>query len=203
MDSLRLLPRIHLIRHGETEWSLSGRHTSRTDLPLTPEGEKQAVQLKERLPGKGYSHVFTSPRLRARRTCELAGLGASAEIEADLREWEYGDYEGLKSPEIYAQRPDWNLFFDGAPNGESPAEVYARAEGLIRRLQLLSGEIAVFSHGHFLRVLAAAWVGLPVVYARRLALNTASLGILNFEYNLLSRPVIELWNQTGPAVSTS
>ena len=167
MTPPRPLPRIHVIRHGETEWSLSGQHTSRTDILLTARGEAQGRLLGKRLDGIKFSRVFTSPRVRARQTCELAGLAASAEIEPSLREWDYGAYEGRTSAEIRGERPGWNLFVDGALRGESPTEVYARAESFVRRLHQMDGEIAVFSHGHFLRVLATAWIGSPVIHAQR------------------------------------
>ncbi|MDB6170270.1 MAG: phosphoglycerate mutase [Verrucomicrobia bacterium] len=194
------LPRIHLIRHGETEWSLSGRHTSRTEIPLTSEGEDQARRLGEQLRHVEFSRVFTSPRLRARQTCELAGFGPVAEVEAELREWDYGDYEGRTSAEIRAARVDWNLFVDGAAGGETPAQVFARAESFARHLHVMGGNILVFSHGHFLRVLAAAWAGFPVVQARRLGLDPGSLSILAFDHQRADSPIISLWNDTSVSV---
>ncbi len=193
------LPRIHVFRHGETVWSLAGLHTSRTDLPLTARGEEAARRLAGRLDGIEFARVLTSPRLRARRTCELAYLGAAAEIEPDLREWDYGDYEGRTTAEILSKHEGWNLFFDGCPGGESPAQVAARADALVDRLRLLRGNVAVFSHGHFLRVLAARWVGLPVSAAQHLALATASLGVLDYEHHRAENPVIALWNEIVPA----
>ena len=191
-----MLPRLHLIRHGETAWSLSGRHTGRTEIPLTEEGERRARKLGEVLAAVQFSRVFTSPRLRARRTCELAGLGATAEIEEDLREWDYGDYEGRLSTEIHAARPDWNIFRDGCPGGETPAQISDRADRVIARLRTLEGNIALFSHGHFGRVLAARWVQLPVRDAQRFLLGTASLSLLGFEHANPAAPVIERWNET-------
>lgn len=191
------LPRLHVIRHGETVWSLAGLHTGRTDLPLTPRGEQAARRLAGRLDGIKFTSVLTSPRLRARRTCEFAGLGADAEIEPDLREWDYGDYEGRTTAEILAKHEGWNLFFDGCPGGESPAQVAARADALVDRLRLRRGNVALFSHGHFLRVLAARWVGLPVSAAQHLALGTASLGVLDHEHHRRDNPVIALWNETA------
>ncbi len=196
MNTASLLPKIHLVRHGETEWSLTGRHTSHTEIPLTVRGEAQARQLGERLRPVKFARIFTSPRARARQTYELAGLSPSAEVETDLREWDYGEYEGRTSAEIHATHPRWNLFADGAPGGESPAEVFARAENFARRLRHLEGNVAIFSHGHFLRVLAAAWVGYPVASAQRLDLDTASVGILGYEHGRAESPVISLWNES-------
>ena len=192
-----MLPRVHLIRHGETEWSLLGRHTGRTDILLTSQGAAQARRLGERLHGIEFSWVLTSPRLRARQTCELAGLGASAAIEEQLAEWDYGQFEGLTTAEIRRQRPNWELFTDGAPGGESPADIYARACGVVQRLIQMEGNVAVFSHGHFLRVLAAAWIKLPVAEGKRFGLNTASLSILGFEHARAEEPIISLWNETS------
>jgi broad specificity phosphatase PhoE len=188
--------RIYLIRHGETEWSLSGQHTGRTDIPLTARGEDGARKLGLRLREIHFNRVLTSPRQRARRTCELAGLGSVAEIEPDLAEWDYGDYEGERSAEIRKARPDWNLFRDGCPNGESPAQISGRADRLIARLRVLEGNVALFSHGHFGRVLAARWIGLPVIEAQCFLLDTASLNILGYEHDRVESPVIALWNMS-------
>ena len=190
-------PRIYLIRHGETEWSLSGQYTSRTDIPLTEQGEQDARKLGERLRDLNFSQVFSSPRQRARRTCELTGLAQVAEIEPDLAEWDYGDYEGKRSADILPTRPDWNLFRDGCPRGETPAQISDRADRLIVRLRVLDGNVALFSHGHFGRVLAARWIGLPVSEAQRFLLDTASLNILGYEHNLAESPVIALWNSSS------
>ncbi len=195
MSASGSLLRIHLVRHGETAWSLSGQHTSRTDIPLTARGEDQARALGARLRAITFTRVFTSPRLRAQRTCALAGF-ACTEIDDDLREWDYGDHEGRTTAQIQVEQSDWNLFIDGAPCGENPSEVLARAGRVVDRLQTLEGDIAVFSHGHFLRVLAAAWVGFPVAHARHLELSTASHGILGYEHNHLKNPSISLWNET-------
>ena len=192
------LPRIYLIRHGETEWARLGRHTSETDLPLLPIGESDARALGVRLRETTFSHVLTSPRLRARRTCELADLAANAQVESDLSEWKYGDYEGKNTAEISALRPGWNIYRDGCPNGESPDEVSLRADRAIARLRVLTGNVALFSHGHFLRILTARWVAWPIAHAQSLLLNTGSLGILAFNLQQLERPVIELWNDRGP-----
>jgi probable phosphoglycerate mutase len=193
-DSNIELSRIHLIRHGETEWSLTGQHTGRTDLPLTPRGEEKARQLGKQLQGIQFTRVFTSPRQRAKRTCELAGLGVAPEIEPDLAEWDYGEYEGQRTADIRKQRPDWNIFEHGCPGGESPDQISARADRLIARLRTIEGNVALFSHGHFGRVLAVRWVGLPVLAGQRLTLDTASLSILSFEHERLASPVIALWN---------
>jgi Fructose-2,6-bisphosphatase len=189
-----MLPRIYLIRHGETEWSLSGRHTGRTDISLTAPGEDAARELGQRLRDIQFARVLTSPRQRARRTCELAGLGPVAEIEPDLAEWDYGDYEGQRSVDILKGRPDWNLFRDGCPRGETPTQISDRADRFIARLRVLDGNVALFSHGHFGRVLAARWIGLPVSEAQRFLLDTASLSILGYEHNHVESPVIALWN---------
>jgi probable phosphoglycerate mutase len=187
--------RIFLIRHGETEWSLSGRHTSRTDLPLTARGEANARWLGRRLQDLAFSAVLTSPRLRARQTCEAAGLGASAAVEADLAEWDYGDYEGRTTAEISLTRPGWDLFHDGCPGGETPDRIAVRADAVVARLRARDGNVAVFSHGHFLRVLTARWAGFPVSAARNLLLNTASLSILGYEHGASGQPVIALLNE--------
>jgi broad specificity phosphatase PhoE len=191
---LNMRPRIYLIRHGETEWSLASRHTSRTDIPLTEQGELDARKLGERLRDLRFSQVFTSPRQRARRTCELAGLGPVAKIEPDLAEWDYGDYEGQHSVDIRQGRPDWNLFRDGCPRGEMPAQVSDRADRLIARLRALDGNIALFSHGHFGCVLAVRWIGLPVIEGQHFLLGTASLSLLGYEPSHPEVPLIELWN---------
>jgi probable phosphoglycerate mutase len=196
-----MLPRIYLIRHGETEWSLSGQHTGRTDIPLTAPGEDGARELGQRLRDIQFARVLTSPRQRARRTCELAGLGSAAEIEPDLAEWDYGDYEGQRSANILQARPDWNLFRDGCPRGETPAQISDRADRLIARLRVLEGNVALFSHGHFGRVLAARWIGLPVSEAQRFLLDTASLSILGYEPNHVESPVIALWNAGSGATA--
>ena len=185
---------LYLIRHGETAWSISGQHTGRTDIPLTAQGEQDARTLAEGLRAVRFSRVFTSPRQRARRTCELVGLDAATEIEPGLVEWDYGDYEGQRSVDIRKRRPDWNLFRDGCPHGESPADVSDRADRLITRLRALQGNIAVFSHGHFGRVLAARWIGLSVSQAQHFLLSTASLSILGYEQNSTKESAIVLWN---------
>jgi probable phosphoglycerate mutase len=188
--------KIFLIRHGETAWSLSGQHTGRTDIPLTAKGKQDALKLGERLYTTKFNHVFTSPRQRARQTCELTGLGLVAEVEPDLAEWDYGGYEGHRTVDILKERADWNLFRDGAPNGETPAQVSDRADRFIAHLKSLEGDIAVFSHGHFGRVLAARWIRLTVSEARHFLLSPASLSILGYEHNNPADPVIALWNDS-------
>jgi probable phosphoglycerate mutase len=188
------LSRVYFVRHGETEWSLSGQHTGRTDLPLTSRGEEKARKLTELLKGIEFARVFTSPRQRAKRTCELAGLGRAAQIEPDLAEWDYGDYEGVRSSDIRKSQPDWNIFADGCPGGEMPDQISTRADRLIDRVREAAGNVALFSHGHFGRVLAARWIGLPVIDAQRFTLDTASVSILSFEHERLTSPVIALWN---------
>jgi probable phosphoglycerate mutase len=190
------LPIAYLARHGETAWSLSGQHTGTTDLPLTEAGECNARRLGERLKGLTFSKVFTSPLERAVRTCELAGFGAVAEIDPDLVEWNYGEYEGRRGAEIRAERPGWQLFRDGCPGGETPQQVAERADRVVSRIRAVPGDVLLFSSGHFIRVLAARWIGSqPTVQARSFMLSTASLSALGYE-NDLSRPVIRLWNDT-------
>ena len=190
------LPVIYLARHGETAWSVSGQHTGRTDLPLTERGERNARSLGERLKGLKFATILTSPLQRATRTCELAGFGAAAEIDRDLLEWDYGRYEGLRSADIRKERPDWQLFRDGCPGGESPAQVVARADRAVSRLRAVGGNVLLFSSGHFLRVLAVCWIGIELTtQARSFMLSTASLSAVGYE-DSLSRPVIRLWNET-------
>jgi broad specificity phosphatase PhoE len=195
------LPIIYIARHGETAWSLTGQHTGLTDLPLTKTGEMNARRLGERLKGLTFTKVFTSSLQRAVRTCELAGFGGLAEIDPDLVEWNYGEYEGRTGAEIRAERPDWQLFRDGAPGGESPHQVEARADRVVARLRAIPGDVLLFSSGHFIRVLAVRWIGIELpVHARSLMLSTASLSAVGYE-NDLSRPVIRLWNDTHHVVS--
>jgi broad specificity phosphatase PhoE len=189
------LPVIYLARHGETAWSLSGQHTGLTDLPLTERGERNASRLGERLRGLTFARVFTSPLQRAARTCELAGFGAVAAVDGDLLEWNYGYYEGRRTVEIHAERPDWQLFRDGCPGGESPDQVGARADRVVSHVRAIQGDVLVFSSGHFLRVFAARWLGLEPAGGRYFLLSTASLSALGYEHNL-SEPVIRLWNET-------
>src|SRR5271169_3367640 len=188
------LPKIYLARHGETVWSLSGQHTGLTDLPLTEWGDQNARRLGERLAGLIFAKVYTSPLQRAARTCELAGFGAVAETDHELVEWNYGKYEGLRTMEIHAEHPDWQLFRDGCPGGESPDQIGERADRVVQRLRTLPGNVLLFSSGHFIRVLAARWLALgPGSAGRYFLLSTASLSALSYEHNL-SHPVIRLWN---------
>lgn len=187
------LPTVYIARHGETEWSLNGRHTGRTDLPLTEEGRQNALQLGARLRGLQFARVFASPLQRAALTCRLAGFGDVAVTDPDLLEWNYGDYEGLRTPEIHARRPGWELFRDGCPGGESPEQIGARADRVVKRLREVNGNVLVFSSGHFLRTLAARWLGLEPGAGRYFLLGTASLSELSYEHDL-SQPAIKLWN---------
>ena len=188
-----VLPVVYVARHGETAWSLSGQHTGRTDLPLTPNGEHNARELGERLKGLNFVKVFTSPLQRAARTCELAGFEAVAEADPDLMEWDYGQYGGLRLAEILRQRPDWQPFRDGFPGGESPVQVGERADRVIQRVRAVAGDVLLFSSKDFIRVLAARWLALGPGAGSYFVLSTASLSALGYEENL-SQPVIRLWN---------
>jgi broad specificity phosphatase PhoE len=190
-----VLPAVYLARHGETAWSLTGQHTGLTDLPLTERGERNARRLRERLAGLVFAKVFTSPLQRSTRTCELSGFGSAAEADHDLVEWNYGEYEGLRTVEIQAKRPDWQLFRDGCPGGESPDQVGVRADRVVSRVRAIKGDVLIFSSGHFLRVLAARWLGIEPAAGRFFMLDTASVSMLGYEKSL-SRPVIRLWNDT-------
>jgi broad specificity phosphatase PhoE len=190
-----VLPVAYLARHGETAWSLSGQHTGLTDLPLTERGERNAFSLKERLRGVSFARVFTSPLQRATRTCELAGFGAVVEIDQDLVEWNYGQYEGRLTVDVHKERPDWKLFRDGCPGGESPNEVGVRADRVVQRVRAVNRNVLLFSSGQFLRVLAARWLGLDAAIGRCFLLSTASLSALSYEHNL-SQPAIRLWDDT-------
>ena len=192
--------RLYLIRHGETEWSLSGRHTGRTDIPLTPKGEDEARELGKHLLDISFAQVLTSPLKRALKTCDLAGLDKTSDIEPCLAEWDYGDYEGQRSVDILEERPDWNVYRDGCPRGEMPAQVSARADRLISRLLKLDGNIALFTHGQFGSVLAARWIGLVVAEAEHFMLGTASLSILAFDPHHTTVPVIALWNAVSQKI---
>jgi broad specificity phosphatase PhoE len=187
------LPEIYLARHGETAWTLSGQHTGRTNLPLTERGERNAFNLRERLRGIRFSRVLMSPLGRARRTCELAGFAGGAEVVSDLAEWDYGKYEGLRTGEIRKERPGWYLFRDGCPAGESVAEVGTRADRVITHLREAGGHALLFGHGHFFRVLAARWIGLPPENACHLLMSPASLSVLSYEHSL-DDPAVRLWN---------
>lgn len=187
------LPTVYLARHGETQWSLSGKHTGLTDIPLTTRGEANARQLGERLRQFAFARVFTSPLSRARRTCDLAGYGEQAVVDPELVEWNYGDYEGRRTADIHKERPDWLLFRDGCPNGESFAELTARADRVIGRIRSIDGDVLLFGHSHFSRMLAARWLGLSVQDARFFILGTAALSALSYEHSL-AEPAIRFWN---------
>jgi len=189
-----MLPEIYLIRHGETEWSVAGRHTGRTDIPLTPHGEEMARELGRQLRGIAFARVLSSPRLRAWQTCTLAGFGAKAKVEPDLAEWDYGDYEGKHAAEILAARPEWNLFRDGCPRGGTPGQVSDRADRLLGRLRGHEGNIALFTHAHFGRVLGARWIGLPTIEAQHFLLGPAAYSVLGFEHERADEPAIVRWN---------
>jgi probable phosphoglycerate mutase len=200
------LPLVYLARHGETAWSRTGQHTGLTDLPLTEQGRAEARELGERLRELSFTRVLVSPLLRAKETCEGVGLGDRAEIEPDLVEWNYGDFEGKRTTEIRETRPDWQLFRDGCSGGESVAEISARADRLIAKVRSMSENIILFSSGHISRVIAARWLGLDASAGRYFLLTTASLSALGYEHNL-SEPVIRLWNDswraTAPASHTA
>src|SRR5437588_7217200 len=191
----KILPVVYLARHGETAWSLSGQHTGLTELPLTERGERNARNLGPRLAGLTFAKVLTSPLQRATRTCELAGFAAAAEVDRDLVEWNYGEYEGLRTSEIREKRPDWRLFRDGCPGGESPHQVGARADQVISRVRAIEGSVLIFSSGHFLRMLAARWLGFEPITGGLFMLKTASLSILGYEHKL-SEPVVWSWDDT-------
>jgi broad specificity phosphatase PhoE len=189
-----------LVRHGETEWSRSGRHTGKTDLPLTEKGREDAERLSACLAGRRFARVLTSPLRRATETCRLAGLGDGADVRADLREWDYGEYEGRTTPEIRNERPGWTLWTDGVPGGETADEVGARADRVIAEVRAIEGDVAIFGHGHMLRVLAARWIELSPVEGRRFALEAGRIGVLGHERET---PVILRWNETCPATTSA
>ena len=194
-----VLPEVFLARHGETAWALSGQHTGMTDIPLTDRGERNAISLGQRLKGISFNAVWTSPLQRASKTSVLAGFGDQARPDPDLVEWNYGDYEGLKTSEIRVQNPDWNVFFDGCPGGESVEAVSARADRVVARLREMDGKVLLFGHGHFFRVLASRWLDLPASGGRLLLLGTATLSILGYDHNL-QEPALRLWNDSGHLV---
>jgi broad specificity phosphatase PhoE len=200
--------RIYLIRHGETAWSLSGQYTGRANIPLTTHGEDEARELGLRIQNTPFTHVFTSPLTRAQQTCALVGLNGTPEIVPDLMEWDNGDDEGRTPEDVLASRPGWNLFRDGSPNGESPADISARADRVIARVRLLKGNVALFCHSHFGRVFAARWLGLTAEHAQQFLFDTASLSVLCYEHDSLDEPAIALWNSAAcatfaPALSQS
>ena len=190
-------PRAWLIRHGETEWARDGRHTGRTDVPLTGLGRSQAVATGRKIAGQAFAEVFSSPLARALETCRIAGFGDRAEVIDDLREWDYGDDEGRTTPEIRADRPGWSIWGDGPRNGETVDEVGVRADRVIARVREAPGDVLCFAHGHVLRILAARWLALPAVDGRLFALSTATVSVLGWERET---PVIQRWNEAcGPA----
>lgn len=189
--------RLYLIRHGETAWSLSGQYTGRADIPLTAHGEDEARELGLRIQDIPFAHVFTSPLKRAQQTCALVGLNAPPEVVPDLAEWDNDDDEGRTPEEVLAERPGWNLFRDGAPNGELPADISARADRVIARVRLLKGNVALFCHSHFGRVFAVRWLGLSVEHAQQFLFDTASLSVLCYEHDCPDEPTIALWNSAA------
>ena len=195
------LQTIFLARHGETAWTITGQHTGRTDIPLTERGESNARRLGERLSGITFAKVFTSPLQRAMRTCALAGFASVAQVDDDLIEWGYGDYEGRLTVDILKEHPDWQLFRDGCPGGESPQQVADRADHVVSRVRGVCGDVLLFSSGHFLRVLATRWIGMEPIHGRSLMLGTASLSAIGYE-NSISRPVIRLWNDTNHVLAS-
>jgi len=194
-------PQVYLARHGETAWSISGQHTGLTDLPLTEQGERNARQLGGRLEGLRFAAVFTSPLQRAHHTCELAGLGDVAQIDHDLVEWNYGNYEALTTKEIRLLDPLWDIYRDGCPGGESVAEIVARAHRVVEKCRSIQGDVILFSSGHFLRVLATAWLDVDVTQARCFFLGTAALSVLGYDH-AMDDPVVRLWNECPGMAST-
>jgi broad specificity phosphatase PhoE len=189
---------VYLIRHGETEWSVNGRHTGRTDIPLTENGRNQAAFLLPIFEDTHFAHILSSPMQRALDTARLAGVGDEVEVIDDLKEWDYGDYEGITTKEIRKKVPDWTIWTGQVPNGETGAQVSARADRVVQRLRTIDGQVAVFSHGHFLRVLAARWLGLDVACGRFFLLGTSTLSILGYEHEY---PALKTWN--GPLITAA
>jgi broad specificity phosphatase PhoE len=183
--------RVYVVRHGETEWSLSGQHTGVTDIPLTENGRAVARRLRPVLAEQSFELVLTSPLRRARETCEIAGLGTRAAIEPDLHEWNYGEYEGLTSRQIRAKQPGWMLFRDGCPGGETPAQIGARVDRVLARVRGAAGDVALFAHGHVFRVLVARWIGLPPGAGEHFLLDTATLNVLGYYGD---SPAVKVWN---------
>jgi probable phosphoglycerate mutase len=182
---------VYLLRHGETEWSRDGKHTGVTDVPLTEHGRATAARLKAALDEQKFATVLSSPLRRARQTCELAGLADQATLEPDLMEWNYGEYEGLTTKQIQQNRPGWSVFRDGCPGGETPEQVAARADRVIARIRAADGNVVVFAHGHILRVIAARWINLPVIFGEHFLLDTATLNVLGYYYDT---PALKIWN---------
>ena len=191
------LPKLYLARHGDTAWTENGRHTGRTDLPLNEHGEEHARQLGERLRGFSFARVFASPLIRVRKTCELAGFGAAAEIDPDLVEWDYGKFDGRTTADILKEWPDWEMFRDGCPGGESADDVAARVDRFIAKVRRINGDVLAFSSGHTIRMIAARWVGLAPAAGRVFFCRPASVGVLGFEHDSRDQPVILLWNYTS------
>jgi probable phosphoglycerate mutase len=188
--------RLFLLRHGNTDWSDSRKHTGRTDIPLSADGEQHALLLGARLKGETFARVFVSPLLRVRRTCQLAGFADRAEVSPDLTEWDYGNYEGLLTAAVHTTRPDWYLYRDGAPNGESPDQVAARADRFVDLVRPIDGDVAAFSSAQIIRMIAARWLGLPPLAAKYFYTATASIGILGYEHDR-SHSVVHLWDDVG------
>ena len=192
------MAQVVLIRHGETQWSLSGQHTGRTDIPLTENGRRQAVQAGRRLHGRPFALVLTSPLQRALETCRLSGYGADAELSDDLMEWDYGDYEGRRTADIRREVPGWSLFSHGVPHGETAEQVSERLDRVIGRLRAVDGDSIVFAHGHILRCLGARWLGMAVGFARHLTLSTGTLSVLGYERET---PAVLRWNDEVDTLS--
>jgi broad specificity phosphatase PhoE len=184
---------VHLVRHGQTAWTITGQHTGRTDLALTSQGEQDARALGPRLKGARFDHVLSSPLQRARRTCELAGFAGAAMLDQGLLEWDYGDYEGRTLADIHNERPEWELFRDGCPGGESVSQISERVDRVVSRVRALQGNVLIFSSGHVLRVLAARWIGSPAALGRQLVLDPTSISVLGYDHHGLDS-VIRLWN---------
>ena len=183
--------KVYVVRHGETEWSINGKHTGVTDIPLTENGRNQVKCLQPVLANEVFALVLTSPLHRARETCKLSGLEEKAEVEPNLVEWNYGEYEGVTSKEIHKTVPGWLVFNDGAPGGETPEQIGARADRVIQRVRAVQGNVALFAHGHIFRVLVARWLDLPATAGRNFLLDTGTLNILSYYRGY---PAVKIWN---------